>query len=278
MHTLEGIVRGISLDERINSRELSALTSWIGEHGQYADRHPFSEVLDRLNLILRERVVDEEEVADILWLCNRFSTEDQFFNQISSDMQRLQGIMAGIVADKEVSVVELQSLRVWMEEHTHLRKCWPYDELDALITSVLADGVIDGVEHEILLRFFNEFFVHVGHKAIELPRSSADSTVTGVCAATPEINFQNHVFCFTGASKHFSRQTIEEQLAGLGGVFSPRVTQKLNYLVVGAEGNPCWAFACYGRKVEAAVELRKKGIPLLIVHENDYWDAVADVL
>ncbi|QDS91692.1 hypothetical protein FF011L_04250 [Roseimaritima multifibrata] len=78
-------------------------------------------------------------------------------------------------------------------------------------------------------------------------------------------------------SKNSSRQAIEEQLAGLGGVFSPRVTQKLNYLVVGAEGNPCWAFACYGRKVEAAVELRKKGIPLLIVHENDYWDAVADV-
>lgn len=52
---------------------------------------------------------------------------------------------------------------------------------------------------------------------------------------------------------------------------------KLNYLVIGAEGNPCWAFACYGRKVEKAVELRKKGVRVVIVHENDFHDAVLDV-
>ncbi len=54
------------------------------------------------------------------------------------------------------------------------------------------------------------------------------------------------------------------------------MTAKLNYLVIGAEGNPCWAFACYGRKVEKAVELRKKGIRVVLVHENDFHDAVLD--
>jgi hypothetical protein len=62
----------------------------------------------------------------------------------------------------------------------------------------------------------------------------------------------------------------------LGGEFVSSVTAKVKYLVIGAEGNPCWTYACYGRKVEKAVELRKSGVRLLIIHENDFHDAVAD--
>lgn len=35
--------------------------------------------------------------------------------------------------------------------------------------------------------------------------------------------------------------------------------------------NPCWAYACYGRKVEQAIGLRKAGSQLLLVHEADFW-------
>lgn len=66
-------------------------------------------------------------------------------------------------------------------------------------------------------------------------------------------------------------------VSSLGGKSVSSVSQKLNYLVIGAEGNQCWAYACYGRKVEKAVELRKQGARLLIVHENDFHDAIADV-
>lgn len=31
-----------------------------------------------------------------------------------------------------------------------------------------------------------------------------------------------------------------------------------------------WAFSCYGRKVEKAVQLRKDGSQVIIVHENDF--------
>lgn len=62
----------------------------------------------------------------------------------------------------------------------------------------------------------------------------------------------------------------------LGGEVSENMTSKTDFLIIGAEGNPCWAYACYGRKVERAVELRKSGANVLIVHENDFHDAVAD--
>lgn len=59
--------------------------------------------------------------------------------------------------------------------------------------------------------------------------------------------------------------------------FTNNVSKSTDYLVIGAEGNPCWAYACYGRKVEAAVNLRKEGYRIILVHENDFHDAVADI-
>lgn len=65
-------------------------------------------------------------------------------------------------------------------------------------------------------------------------------------------------------------------MQGLGGEVVNHVSSHVDYLVIGADGNPCWAYACYGRKVEKAVQLRKKGGRILLVHENDFHDAVAD--
>jgi NAD-dependent DNA ligase len=73
-----------------------------------------------------------------------------------------------------------------------------------------------------------------------------------------------------------SRTQFNELVTQLGGQPSEGVTKKTDYLIIGAEGNPAWAFACYGRKVEKAVTLRKEGVRILLVHENDFHDAVAD--
>ncbi len=50
----------------------------------------------------------------------------------------------------------------------------------------------------------------------------------------------------------------------------------MNHLVVGGDGNPCCSYACYGRKVEKAIELRKTGAEIVIVHEFDLHDAIED--
>lgn len=73
-----------------------------------------------------------------------------------------------------------------------------------------------------------------------------------------------------------TRTQCAQIVEGLGGNFWPRVTLDIHYLVVGANGNPCWAYACYGRKIEQAVRYRKDGHQLLIVHEHDFWDSVEE--
>lgn len=101
-------------------------------------------------------------------------------------------------------------------------------------------------------------------------------TLPGICSMCPEIAFDGRVFTFTGTSSKATRKQIADQITELGAAFAPNVTAQTHYLVVGAGGNPCWAFSCYGRKVEKAIDFRKSGNPILIIHESDFWDAVAD--
>ena len=90
----------------------------------------------------------------------------------------------------------------------------------------------------------------------------------------PQLIIPDNLFCFTGVSYKAKRSEIKEIVESKGGKFKNTVVKETNYLIVGNGGNPCWAFSCYGRKVEQAVNLRKAGHGILIVHENDFWDEI----
>jgi NAD-dependent DNA ligase len=163
-----------------------------------------------------------------------------------------------------------------LQEHEPLKCCWPYDEIDSLIVGVLKDQKIDAEEHSLLKAFFSEFTSILDDRTITNPVVGDGVSLVGLCAVSPEIEFAASTFCFTGASSRYSRKELVATVERLGGHFAPNVTKGVRYLIVGADGNPCWAYACYGRKVEKAVELRKSGVRVLLVHENDFHDAVAD--
>lgn len=126
--------------------------------------------------------------------------------------------------------------------------------------------------------FFTEFLAVLDERTVVRPIVVEESgkPITAPCAMAPNIVFSGATFCFTGASAKYKRSDFEQIVKDLGWEPLAGVSAKLHYLVIGAEGNPCWAYACYGRKVEKAVELRKKGVKVVLVHENDFHDAVLD--
>jgi NAD-dependent DNA ligase len=140
----------------------------------------------------------------------------------------------------------------------------------------MKDQKIDPNEQALLRAFFSEFTAVMDDRTITSPVVSEGTNVVGLCAVCPEIEFSASTFCFTGASSRYTRADLAAMVERLGGTFSQNVTKTVNYLIIGADGNPCWSYACYGRKVEKAVALRKSGIHLVLVHENDFHDAVAD--
>ena len=275
VNSLLGLVEGIAVDSKVNDAELGLLVQWVRENQEYAARHPFTELLPVLSEVLADGILTDEERSDLVWLCERLRSSD-YYDVVTADMQRLHALVAGIAADGVISEDELRGLSAWLVEREHLRRCWPYDEIDGLVTGALADGKVDPREQQILLAFFSEFLATGEQKVVASPLMRAAASLQGVCASCPDIRFTDSLFCFTGASSRYSRSQFAALVPRLGGRFSNSVVRELDYLVIGAEGNPCWSYACYGRKVERAVDLRKGGARLLIVHENDFHDAVAD--
>ncbi len=275
LNSLLGIIEGISIDCAINHTELGFLQVWIDDHEEVRGRHPFNELMPVVQAAVSDGVLTKDEKEDLIWLCDRLRSDD-YFGKTTADLQRLHAIVGGIAADGIIVEGELRGLSDWLEDHIHLRTCWPYDEIASLITAVLSDGRIDKQEHKMLMGYFSEFIAVLDDHTIVSPPIDEDGTIVGLCAICPEIRFKDSRFCFTGASSRYTRSQLAEMVSRLGGEVVSSISAKVNYLVIGADGNPCWAYACYGRKVEKAVELRKSGVRVLIVHENDFHDAVAD--
>jgi NAD-dependent DNA ligase len=274
-NTLIGLLSGITIDQLINQAELSFLHQWLEEHQQLAHRYPFTELYPKILTALHDRVFTKDEYEDLVWLCKRLS-ERQYFDQVTFDLQRLQGIVGGIASDGYINESELRGLSDWIYENQHLKSLWPYDEIEALVTGVLADQVISEEEHATLQEFFQQFTSLYDEKTIGDPLIERNGSFIGLCAVCPDLVFENAVYSFTGSSHKLNRTQMEQLVVDLGGKITNNISKKLNYLVIGAAGNPCWAYACYGRKVEQAVSLRKAGFKLQIIHESDFHDAVAD--
>ncbi len=277
INSLLGLLEGIAIDGHVTSGEIAMLRIWLSDHEDVADRHPFNELVGALAAAVEDGVLNSEERADLTWLCERLRSTE-FFNMVTADLQRLHALVGGIASDGTITVDEMRGLSDWLTEHEHLKTCWPYDEIEALTTRVLGDGHIDPSEHKLLMDFFTEFLAVLDERTIVRPIvvEEAGKPIAALCAMTPTITFPGSTFCFTGASSKYKRTDFERLVRELGGEPLTGVSAKLQYLVIGAEGNPCWAYACYGRKVEKAVELRRKGVKVVLVHENDFHDAVLD--
>ena len=271
MHSLLGIVEGITADRTVTTEEISLLNAWLGYHRPLESNHPFNEVIPRLAGILADGILDPEEKEDLLWLARKILRGD-LAKSVKTDFQELHGLLQGIIADGVVNQEELQHLHAWLDEHEHLRRMWPFDEIEALIVGVLGRGAIDPDQQRILLDFFGHFCEWRGSQS----PGEIQVAATGVCAVCPAIEFTQRKFCLTGTSQRYFRSHFEKVIMDLGGVVKKGVTRDLDYLILGAEGNPCWAYSCYGRKVEQAMNYRRAGSLLLIVHENDFHDAIVD--
>jgi hypothetical protein len=272
MQILEGLINGITIDGRIAPDEVPALQGWCRRYEHVREMRPFSEIIARIEDAIADGVIDDEDRADILWLCQRFSRSKLFFNSIATDIQRLQGMLSGIAADQVIAPDELSLLQSWVAEHVHLQGYWPYDEIDSLLQSTLKDGVISPQEHQILLDFCADLLVRTTDSE-QRPREKLLRRI--VCATNPKIIFPNQVFCLAGHPERGSSSELAEVIRELGGRLAEQVDMEVHYLVIGARGGEVWALSFYGRKVEAALSLRRRGVPLKIVHEHDFWDAVS---
>ena len=279
INTLRGIVAGISCNDGISNDEIQELVHWCSLHEHLRDRHPFSELLPAIERSIQDGIIDEDEQRDLLWLCNNFVNSTVFYDATTSSIQFLTGLIHGIMADRQLGDGEIQTLRFWLDTNDFLQGTYPFDELSSMVHTIMEDKIITEDERNRLLAFMSnlvEFKDSYNLVESDFAELRNKYSISGICAYCPEIEIKGKLFCFTGESYRSTRAEIKEEIERLGGTFRTSVSKHTDFLVVGNAGNPCWAYSCYGRKIEEAMALRKSGAKLQIVNETDFWDAVWD--
>lgn len=275
LNHLRGFVNGLNLDGRIGEREVESLRQWVEDNEAYRLLNPFNELIPVIERALEDGVVDAQEIADIRWLIERALDRHYFHDMVMSDLYQLQGILNGILADEIIEKVEAEQLAAWLSENDHLSCSYPYDEIYSILSDCLEDGKLDPHEIEFLNAFFHEFADRILRDP--MARFSLDKTqmsILGICAKSPSIAFSGKTFSFAGdTNKSLEFQNAVSTIEALGGRYTDAVDHHVDYLIVSKQTNPTWTFACYGRKISQAIELRENGSKVLIIKESDFWEA-----
>lgn len=276
LRTLVGLIEGVCIDGQVNQTEIKELKGWLECHNSLFRTGQLQAFKNALDDILADEKVDPDEIEDMRWLADRLASWTDAEDLIKCVIQELHGAFHGIIADRKIDDEELKRLQNWVFDNEFLKGVYPYDEIASLLVEVFKDGKVTEDERKLILSFMADFIDFSSSENLSYERYKElkeKYTLGGICAADPEIEFEGKNFCFTGESSKATRSEIEKKIVDAGGSFQQNPTKSTDYLVVGNCGNRCWAFAAYGRKIEKAMELRKKGSKIVIVNEIDFWDA-----
>jgi len=278
-NTLNGIIKGINIDGIINDSEVTELDNWWKVNYDLVDREPFNQLIPFVKQICSDKKITEDEYNDLVWLITQINSNNSYYDVVTAKIQELEGIFHGILADNTITDDEITNLKDWLFDNEDLIGIYPFDEIEALLIGITNDGIVTDKERNYLKLFFSEFIDSKTSKTIdfdEINKLRNDITLSGVCTINPLIEFKDKQFCFTGISKNYKRKEIEDKITQLGGIYNDNVTKTTDYLIIGEDSNPCWAYSCYGRKVEKAMSMRKQGSKISIVKEIDFIDATIE--
>lgn len=275
INSLKGLLLGIISDDIIDAKEMEELRLWAREHYDLVNRNPFREFMLLIENTASNEIPTKEAVEDLYWLCQKYEHNSIYYNGITSDLQLLQGIFHGILADGILSDEEIFRLHDWLSENKHLNSYYPYDEIRSLVLSIVEDKIITEDERTVLMAFIKQFVeIKNTEVAQKIEHDIAGVNISGICAVNPEIIFEDKTFCVTGILNRGSRSELQKAIQDQGGTPVNSISKKTDYLIVGSTNNACWSYSCYGRKVEKALELRKLGHTIILIHESDIFAAI----
>lgn len=170
------------------------------------------------------------------------------------NIDELIGLSRGLTADNTVNQLEAEFLRDWILQHfdSETLDTYPLNTIFDRLEDMLSDDFLDKDEAIELLGILKSF---TGDKPIVDEVSSMSSTLP-LCTPCPEVSIDGFTFCLTGAFTIGTRGVVTNMIKEQGGIVKKSPTLKTDYLVIGILGSEDWMHSSYGRKIEAAVELR----------------------
>lgn len=187
-------------------------------------------------------------------------------------VDELIGICRGVLADGAVNETEAQYVLQWMRANREVASRFPADRLFTRLKAMLVDRKLDLEEQAELLDTLAQF---VGGPPDPSEQGASTPTSLPLCVPAPTIVFEGRQFCLTGKFASGSRKECEAAVVARGGTAHSTPSKGTSYLVIGSVGSAAWIHSTHGRKIEEAVELRARGLPIHIVSEEHWVAALA---
>ncbi|GFM61570.1 hypothetical protein PSCICG_27300 [Pseudomonas cichorii] len=197
----------------------------------------------------------------------------RFFNAARIDrrsVDALIGISAGMCADGKINQMEALFLKEWIEANLAHLDDPVVNILYGRLENMLSDGILDEEESLDLFNLLKQF--GGGQKTSSMTFSTPSTLPLN--NPLPPFNWENNVFMFTGTMAYGPRKHCEALVVERGGLIGGSVSKKVNFLVIGSIGNDQWLHSSYGLKIKKAVELRDTGVPIAIVSEEHWQQAL----
>jgi NAD-dependent DNA ligase len=194
----------------------------------------------------------------------------QATHQLNRAVEHMLGMITGIIADGVLNDLEIKLLRTWLSEHSELTQTWPGFVVARKIEEIMADGVVTDSERAHLMQVLTELsstdFSVTGSSSPEVAALPINDTVT--------VTLRNAGVCHTGEFLFGTRAACERLTLKAGGMPVDTVTHKTDILVIGTRISPSWAHTSFGRKIQKAAELQESGVPIEIISERRWIDAM----
>lgn len=268
--SLQGILKGLVADKKLNEMELIFLSTWIRSHRALSYEGDVLDLLDNIDDIIADGIVTNDELLDLQAQIEDVIDYGVLAPQCVEDLtNELLGFVSGISADNVVTLNEMAGLIDWLNNNPDAIEFWPGNILYKKIQGILADNI---VEPEELADLAQTCKMIAGQQFLET--GAAAGMATEFCA-NPLDCLPNNIetICFTGKFVMGSRAALKKQAETLGIKPIKDVTQYLDLLVIGSLASPDWRFTSHGRKIEQALLNQQKGCTTLIITE-DNWSSL----
>jgi len=186
------------------------------------------------------------------------------------DIQELLGLMKGVLADGHVCDAEVVALEEWTTSHPWAHDIWPVNVLVKRLKVILDDGIVDEEER----RELTELLQKATGERPDASTAMNGATRLPLDDPPPPVGFEQSQFVFTGKFAYGTRRRCEDAVVDRGGATGSSVTRSTNFVVIGTLASAQWALSSYGRKIQKAVELRSEGVPIAIVSEEHWVEAL----
>lgn len=270
VNVLLGFIEGLILDDSINKDEIASLQFWMESNSETYCNYPFDFIIKSMTQLLDSNGnIIIENKSNFLQVLKIFLSK-KFYKRNTSDIQRLHGLLAGLVCDQTLSPTELKALNQWMKDHDYLEEDIFFQDIYTALRPIRTKDQLNDQDISNIFKQIQKYVNVEKHGTLRVLVNSTDNPDF----YKGELTLDNAIYCFTGASSRFKKKDWKSMVENNGAQFVDDMTTSVNYLVICNKGNKAWAHVSYGRKFEQAKKWQSQSYDIKIITEDDFTQAI----